>query len=437
MKILVLAPDYPKPGRPLGGSFNQRSVAALRELCDGVEVLSPRPYAPPLISSLVPRWKIHSMTRAYEIVNGVPVFRPARLQIPRIGGAFCLDRGAFFFCRSLARNMHRRNQFDAILSFDLLITGGLAWRIGRDLGIAASGWATGGDVRVPPCSSFGRAVVRALRRLDTVFYQSHELREKAADLLGLSQHQIVRDKHVVLPRGVPEPPVLPRNDTRTRVRKAWGVRDDHILVLNVGRISREKGTFELLEGMLQAVARNSKITGIIVGSVPAFDETEAVEKKLAETPGGRQKVKILPACRPDEVWEYYCAADIFVFTSYHEGMPNSLLEAMVSEVPAVAFAIPAVLEIEAATGAVVLVPPFDTTRLSEAIVRLAASPDERARIGKIGKRRVLDGFMARKSMAIAVARLAGIRDQKSSRINGVSPNQRNLQQPASPQESES
>ena len=134
MKILVLAPDYPKPGRLFGGIFNERSVLALKELCDSLEVLAPRPYAPPLISSCVPRWKIHALTPSYEVRNGVAVHRPAVPIIPKIGSAFWLDHGAFLWCRQTARTIYRRTQFDAIMSFDLSGPGGMAWRIGRDLG---------------------------------------------------------------------------------------------------------------------------------------------------------------------------------------------------------------------------------------------------------------------------------------------------------------
>ena len=62
-------------------------------------------------------------------------------------------------------------------------------------------------------------------------------------------------------------------------------------------------------------------------------------------------------------------------------MPNSLQEAMVMGVPAIAFDIRPVLELEAGTGALVHVPQLDTTLFAEAIIRLAASPKERERIG--------------------------------------------------------
>jgi glycosyltransferase involved in cell wall biosynthesis len=89
-------------------------------------------------------------------------------------------------------------------------------------------------------------------------------------------------------------------------------------------------------------------------------------------------------------------------------MPNSLLEAMVMGIPAIAFAIPPVLEIGAATGCLVTVAPLDSKLFSEAILRLAGSPDERTSIGEKGRSRVLKDFMIRDKMAEAVCRLAQI-----------------------------
>jgi teichuronic acid biosynthesis glycosyltransferase TuaC len=405
MKVLVVTPTYPHAGHPISGIFNERSVYALRKLCDRVEVLAPRPYAP-LFLSFVPRWKAYAAAMRHELRNGVPVYRPATPVIPRIGRSLWVDSVAFLFCRQMARRMHRHTQFDAILSFDLLGTGGLAWRLGRDFGIPASGWATGGDVRFPASSSYGKVVIRALKNLDVVFYQSNELLERAAALLGVSADRMSPDRHLVLPRGIPEPPLLPRAKIRNQLRSELKIANEAILVLSVGRISRDKGIFELLEAVSLAAARDPRISCIVVGSLPAFDESMDFQKKLNQTPGLKDRLKLLAVCSSDKVWDYLCAADIFAFTSHHEGMPNSLLEAMAMGVPSIAFAIPPVLEIEAGTGALVKVPPLDSMSFSEAILRLAASPEERVRIGERGKTHIQDRFLVRENTAKALRRLA-------------------------------
>ncbi|MGH7847685.1 MAG: glycosyltransferase [Candidatus Binatia bacterium] len=405
MKLLVLAASYPHPGHPYSGVFNERSVHALSKICETVEVLAPRPYVPPLVSAWVPRWNAYRAAPEYQSRNGTLVMRPSTPVFPRWGGALWVDRSAFLWCRGAARSMHRRTLFDAVLSFDLIGAGGLAWRIGRDLGIPATGWATGSDIRVPRSSSFGRSVIRALERLHVVFYQSHELREKAAGLLGVSPERMSPERHLVLPRGVPEPPVLARAKIRNHIRTQLKIADDAILVLSSGRISRAKGIFELLEAASIVAARNPAVIWAVLGSCPAFDETAEAQRKLDDTPCLRDRVRLIPACPSDQVWEYLCAADIFAFTSHREGMPNSLLEAMAMEVPVVAFDIPAVEEIDSGRKNMVRVPLLDSAALARAIIQLAASPGKRADIGAKGKQEVRDRFLAQKNMATAVQKI--------------------------------
>src|SRR5262249_12548810 len=159
--------------------------------------------------------------------------------------------------------------------------------------------------------------------------------------------------------------------------------------------------FELLEAISLAGARDARIICVLIGSKPALDETSRVQKKLDQTPYLKERVRLLESCTPDEVWEYLCAADIFAFSSHEEGMPNSLLEAMAMGIPAIAFAIPAVRELEAGTGGLALVPPLDCQAFANAILRLAASSDERIAIAQIGRTHVMQRFMVRKNMAEA------------------------------------
>jgi glycosyltransferase involved in cell wall biosynthesis len=238
-----------------------------------------------------------------------------------------------------------------------------------------------------------------------VFYQSHELLERAADLLGIFPRQLSPDRHIVLPRGIPEPPTLAKTQIRDRIRAKLEIKTHEVVILYIGRISRQKGLLELLEALNLATFRDLKLRGVLVGSQPGFDETALIEKKLHEIPKLNERVMLLPACNPDEVWEYLCAADIFAFPSHKEGMPNSLLEAMAMGVPTIAFAIPPIVEVEAETGALTLVPPLDPARFAEAILRLVACPDERRWTGEKGRMVVKDRFMVRKNMAEALHRL--------------------------------
>jgi teichuronic acid biosynthesis glycosyltransferase TuaC len=335
----------------------------------------------------------------------VSVQRPAYIQLPRLLSAWCTDSGIFWGCRHKARLRHEQIGFDAIISFDIVGSGGLAWRLARNLGIPASGWAFGSDLRQREGSPLAQVVRRALQRLDLVFYQSHELRSLAAQLLGIPSMQMCVSKHIVLPHGIPEPPVLPREDLRHRVRSTWGLRDDQVVAVSIGRIVRDKGIFDLMDALSLATAQNPHIVAVCVGSKPEFDDTVIVHKTLQERPELGAHLKILPACSPDQVWEYLCAADIFVFPSHNEGMPNALLEAMAMGLPAIAFAIPPVQEIEAGSNALAIIPPFDTARFADELLRLASSQTERVVLGEKGKIEVFKRFMLHKNIANAFVQI--------------------------------
>jgi glycosyltransferase involved in cell wall biosynthesis len=419
LKILVVA-DYPRPGHPFSAIFNERCVRVLQDYCE-VEVIAHRPYVPSILSH-APRWRSWVVPKRSEVVRGVSVHRPAYLQIPRLGSAFWIDRGAYLFCRPTARELHRIFAFDAIMSFDLLATGALAWRIGRDLGIPASGWAFGSDMRQRPGSQIERVVSRAIKHLDLVFYQSRELLEIAARCLGVTPEKMSNKRHVVLPHGVPDPVSGGRTEARARVRAQLGLKEDHVLVLSVGSLLSAKGIFELLEALSLATVQDDRIRCVLVGSLPAFDETAAIKRMIDRSDVLKQRVRLIPACVPDQVWEYLCAADIFAFTSHKEGMPNSLLEALGMGVPAIAFAIPPVLEVDAQTGSIVIIPPLDSQEFSRAILRLAASPAERARIGENGRVQVMQRFSLRKNMGEALNRLRQVISDcalSSTRLSGL------------------
>lgn len=404
----MIVSNYPHAGHPVSGVFNQRSVAALSKACDVVGVLAPHPWAPFPLALLNPRWRAYSRILPFEVREGVRIYRPAYLQLPKVGAVFSFGRSSYVFTKRLLSRMHRRVGFDAILAFGLSEAGALAWRLGQLLGVPAVGWAVGSDVRADPGSSSGRAVRETLRRLRLVFYQSRELLEVAATLLGVDVRRMADDRHAVLPRGIPDPPGLPREEVRARVRRRMHVDEGQVLVLSVGRIERAKGVYNLVSAIGHAASSDSRITCAILGSNPAFDESTEVRAFLDHQPALRPHIRLLPACAPEQVWEYLCAADIFAFTSHHEGMPNSLLEAMIMEVPAVAFAIQSIREIDDENGVIVCVPAFDEMAFGRALVRLAASPSERREVAAKGRRRVVERFRIDVNAAEAVRRIADV-----------------------------
>jgi len=71
-----------------------------------------------------------------------------------------------------------------------------------------------------------------------------------------------------------------------------------------------------------------------------------------------------------DVYPFFAHADVVVMPSLHEGLPYTLMEAMVLGTPVVASAVGGILEVVEPGQEGLLVPPRDAKALAEAIVRL-------------------------------------------------------------------
>jgi glycosyltransferase involved in cell wall biosynthesis len=165
-----------------------------------------------------------------------------------------------------------------------------------------------------------------------------------------------------------------------------------LLVLSLGRLSKAKGAGELLQAFAVAASACDTLHLVLVGAMPAFDDSQLVMTMIERDSRLRGRVTVRPACSPDEVSDFYYSADIFAFASPREGMPNALLEAMAAGLPAVAFAIPAVKEIDGGEECLLTIPPLDCEAFAHAILRLAGSPQRRRELASKGSRAVRARF---------------------------------------------
>lgn len=150
------------------------------------------------------------------------------------------------------------------------------------------------------------------------------------------------------------------------LREHWGVEDNGLAVLCVGRLAAEKNLALAVEAFqaMQAIRPGSRL--ILVGNGPERSRLEGI-------PG-----VILTGQLPDrELAQHYASADLFLFPSITETFGNVLTEAMASGLPVVAFNYAAAAE-RLQDGVQGLRVPFaDRAAFIEAAERMAhTSPDE-------------------------------------------------------------
>jgi glycosyltransferase involved in cell wall biosynthesis len=174
-------------------------------------------------------------------------------------------------------------------------------------------------------------------------------------------------------------------ETRRRVRAALGTDEVRPVVVMVGRLVAEKGYPELIEAM-----RGVDAELWCVGERLASDHAGAIDDALAAAradPVLSRRVRFL-GYRAD-VPDLLCAADIFTLPSHREGMPRSIIEAMMAGLPVVATDIRGSREEVVPEETGLLVPVADAPALAAALARLAGDAGLRRRMGAAGRARAL------------------------------------------------
>ena len=179
---------------------------------------------------------------------------------------------------------------------------------------------------------------------------------------------------------------------RLRLRTKFGTPPERVVVIAVSRLVRPKGYGELAEAM-------RAIPGAelwVIGERLTSDRGEDMEALLRGA-GFSDRLRLLGY--RDDVPALLAAADVFVLPSYYEGLPMSVIEAMLSGLPVVASNLPGIREqvVPETTG--LLVPPRDAAALTQALGRVVRDPGLRAAMGAAGRERAVEQFDEAKVLA--------------------------------------
>lgn len=171
-------------------------------------------------------------------------------------------------------------------------------------------------------------------------------------------------------------------------------------LLTVGRLVPGKGHAVLLDAL--ALLRDDGIDTLttFVGDGP---EREPLERLAAEL---RLDVRFAGAVGQDELRAFYDDAQLFCLPTFAEGLGVVLLEAMACGLPVVSTQVMGVPEVvdDGETG--LLVGAGRADLLADALARLATQPELRERMGRAGRRRVVEQFDVERQ-AESVAALLG------------------------------
>ncbi len=155
----------------------------------------------------------------------------------------------------------------------------------------------------------------------------------------------------------------------------------------VGRLCEQKGQLTLIEAAAEAKRRGGKFTLALIGDGDMRGDIEAAIHRF----GLSSEVALLGWKTPGEVRREIEASRAFILPSYAEGLPVSIMEAMVLERPVISTYVAGIPELVIPGENGWLAPAGDAAALADAMMAAIAAPASRiAEIGRAARRRALE-----------------------------------------------
>lgn len=171
-------------------------------------------------------------------------------------------------------------------------------------------------------------------------------------------------------------------------RKSLGIPEDAQVAGIIARMVKEKGYRELLEASINLAERTPNFYLLIIGGKLASDHDQAIDEILdnARAKMGSRLVELGFRCDTPMLLSLM---DVFCLPSYREGLPRTIIEAMMMGKPVIASNIRGCREQVESDITGILVPSKNTNELMLAINKLLIDKDLRVNMGIRGREKAL------------------------------------------------
>ena len=176
---------------------------------------------------------------------------------------------------------------------------------------------------------------------------------------------------------------------------------DVVQILCVARLSPEKGLIGLMEAFSKALHRKPHMELKIIGDGPdrRMLEQKKIELNLVDT------CHFLGRAPESKVFQKLAETDIFVMSSFMEGLPVVLMEALAVNVPVIAPRVAGIPELIEHGKSGLLFTPSCWDELCECLLQLSEDSQLREMLAAGGNRLVNDEFNIQKSVIPLLARM--------------------------------
>ncbi|OVE85143.1 glycosyltransferase family 4 protein [Natronolimnobius baerhuensis] len=368
--VLATATHHPEEINPYSGLWNARSFEAFCKRDVGFNVVSPRPFAPP-----VGPYSDYRQIPRVESFDGYDVHRPRFFYgIPK--RLFYGTAGNSFAKRVPTYAEQTFGVPDVIHACHIYIDGYGFLEYSRDHDIPLFVVAHGSILNeYDEFTSGVQAKIReTISHAEQVLCVSNALEERATE--------IVPDAETTLfPIGA-DPENFP-TDRATELRRENNIPTDEPFVLFCGLFIERKGLEEIMAVLPTLEDETAQVA--FVGHQGEL--REELEEAVADA-GLEDRVEIHQGLSTDALREYFAMADLLLLPSHAEGRPTVIYEAMAAETAVLSTTVGGIPEqvVDGETG--VLIPPGDVDALRESLERLLADRQRVLELGENGHQRL-------------------------------------------------
>ena len=159
--------------------------------------------------------------------------------------------------------------------------------------------------------------------------------------------------------------------------------------LFVGRIVGDKGINELCEAF-DKLSGMANVRLLLVG--PYEDSLDPISQESKDIIEQNPAIESVGGKFGDELLPYYAASDCFVFPSYREGFPNTVLEAGAMGLPSIVTDINGSREIIVEGENGVIIPSHDANALFDAMLNMMRNKDAREKMAGNARQMIASRF---------------------------------------------
>lgn len=338
MRILAISTLFPTPNMPNHGVFVYNRLNAMANEGAEVVVINPLPWSP-----------AHALFKKYQGIKGTPQYRSS--------GALDIYHPRYFSLPGMMKDLESVTAKRTVLKLanSLKAKYGAFDRIDvhwtyPDLPAAlelAKKWGVPCSLTLRGMEAFYQneadnretTIASALKQVDHVISLSKQMAEHADQISGTGERtDIIRNGvNTELFRYIPI----------EVAREKLNLPPDRTILLGVGSLIQRKGFHHVVEALcrLTDMYPDKNFHYHILGSTGLEGNFESELRKLVNNLGLTDRVHFEGSIPNGDLPYWYNAADLFCLSSFGEGSPNVLTEALSCGCPAVASNVGSVMDI--------------------------------------------------------------------------------------------